>query len=74
MNFRQAAKVQTEYTDWLRLFIQTFRLRFVDFDKAWRVNFPSAERAQLYLSDGLHPSPAGHRRMAEEVLRQVFRH
>ena len=72
INFRRAAEIQSAYADWLRLFTQTFRLRFVDFDKTWRNDFSFAGRAQLYLSDGLHPSPAGHRRIADEILRQTF--
>lgn len=72
INFRRAAEIQSAYTEWLRLFTQTFRLRFVDFDKKWRKDFSPAGRAQLYLSDGLHPSPAGHRRIADEILRYIF--
>jgi lysophospholipase L1-like esterase len=72
IDFRRAAEIQAAYADWLRLFIQTFRLRFVDFDKTWRNDFSPAARAQLYLPDGLHPSPAGHRRIADEILQQIF--
>lgn len=73
LDFRRSAEVQKAYVEWLRLFIQTFRLRFVDFDKEWNTDFSSAGREQLYLPDGLHPSPAGHRRMAE-VISARFRH
>lgn len=73
LDFRRAAEIQTAYVDWLRLFIQTFRLRFVDFNEAWNTDFSSVEHAQLYLPDGLHPSPAGHRRMAEAVSARLRR-
>ena len=73
MDFRRAAEIQCAYTEWLRLFVQTFRLRFVDFDKVWNTDFSSVEHAQLYLPDGLHPSPAGHRRMAEAVSARLCR-
>lgn len=52
------------YIDWLRELCRVLRLRHVDFD---RVVGPEL------LMDGLHPSPDGHRVMAEEVIKSFGR-
>lgn len=65
----RAAAVSAEYIRWLNLFTGCFSLRRVDFS----AGFEKAG-SRLYLADGVHPSPEGHRVMADAVLRSgVFR-
>ena len=52
------------YIDWLRELCRALHLRHVDFA---RVVGPEL------LMDGLHPSPEGHRVMAEEVIQSFGR-
>lgn len=61
----RTAAAQTAYTEWLRLFVKTMRLRCVDFCAAFEQH---SNPASLYQSDGLHPNAAGHRLMAEALI------
>ena len=58
-----------EYVSWLRRFTAALSLRKVDFAAAFHEGGGARE---LYLADGMHPSPEGHRIMAEAVKRAFY--
>lgn len=65
VNFEQAAEQLEDYCYWLQRYCKGFGLNTIDF----RSDFLSQSgllRRELFL-DGLHPTPAGHRMMADRV-------
>lgn len=68
-DLQQTHKCGKEYVDWLRQFTATLSLRKVDFAAAF---CESETPRELYLADGMHPSPKGHRIMAEAVKRAFY--
>lgn len=67
-----AAEKTRSYIEWLRLFSGEFKLRMVDFAAAFDVYSRECGWSRAYFPDGLHPSVAGHRVMAEAAAAQKF--
>ncbi|MDR2180730.1 MAG: GDSL-type esterase/lipase family protein [Synergistaceae bacterium] len=63
-----AQEIGDDYAKWLRMFADVFNVQLVDFRGAFESVFKSVSdgerRHALYL-DGLHPTPEGHRLMAD---------
>ncbi|MDR1875029.1 MAG: GDSL-type esterase/lipase family protein [Synergistaceae bacterium] len=73
-NLADAVHAQTvgdEYAEWLRLFAGVFNIPIVDFRAAFEAASDVKRKRALYI-DGLHPTPEGHRLMAD-VLSAFFR-
>lgn len=66
VDFPAAAELIRGYRSWCRAYCRAFRIPFVDFYEDFLLPDGSADPA-LYLADGLHPAPEGHRRMARRV-------
>lgn len=61
-----------KYFDWMRLFVRTFRIPCIDFDRdyePWKQGKPDSE---VYASDGMHVSVPGHAVMYE-TAKATFR-
>lgn len=56
------------YAKWLRLFVNVFNIPLVDFRRAFESISDRERRQRLYL-DGVHPTPEGHRLMADVFCR-----
>ncbi len=63
VDFSSAELLLDRYAQWLADYCRAFGVPAVDFRRAF-VDDRGRVRRELYL-DGLHPSPEGHRRMAE---------
>ena len=63
VDFDRAAGLLEAYGDWLRAYCRVFHVKMADFPPLF-LDDGGHVRRELYL-DGLHPSPEGHRRMAE---------
>ncbi|MDR1979410.1 MAG: GDSL-type esterase/lipase family protein [Synergistaceae bacterium] len=63
-----AQNVGDEYAEWLRLFAGVFTIPVIDFRSAFQA-FSDAERNRELYIDGLHPTPEGHRLMADVLCR-----
>jgi lysophospholipase L1-like esterase len=60
----RAQKIGNEYAEWLRLFAGVFDITVIDFRAAFEAVTNTERRRALYI-DGLHPTPEGHRLMAD---------
>lgn len=69
VDFEKAAALLTEYCAWLKAFSASFGVVAVDFRSDFVDENGEAKR-QLF-SDGLHPTPEGHRLMAQRLLAQL---
>ncbi|MDR2175699.1 MAG: GDSL-type esterase/lipase family protein [Synergistaceae bacterium] len=67
-----AQKTGDEYAEWLRLFAGVFNIPVVDFRSAFEEVSDAEQRRALYI-DGLHPTPEGHRLMADVLCRKLTR-
>jgi lysophospholipase L1-like esterase len=63
----RSQKLGDEYVQWLRLFAGASDIPLVDFRRAFE---SASDPERLYL-DGLHPTPAGHRLMADVLCRRL---
>ena len=63
-----ARKASLRYIQWLRALVDAISLRKVDFAAAFAVA-PTQE--SLYQEDGMHPSAAGSRVMADAVIQAL---
>ena len=67
---QKAQALSRQYIHWLREFTAALSLRRVDFASAFCA---APELRVLYLPDGMHPSPLGHRLMADTVIHTMYR-
>ena len=68
-DFRRAEPLVRDYNRWLERFCEAFGVRMLDFRGDF-IGRDGQPRTELYL-DGLHPSPEGHRVMAERVAKVI---
>lgn len=68
-DFERASALLEEYRRWLYPFCEAFELKYVDFYSDF-VDEYGKVRKELFL-DGLHPSAAGHKKMAERLTEEL---
>jgi lysophospholipase L1-like esterase len=66
----RAQQVGDEYAEWLRLFAGVFNIPVIDFRSAFEAVSDAERKRALYI-DGLHPTPEGHRLMADVLCRRL---
>jgi lysophospholipase L1-like esterase len=66
----RAQEVGDEYAEWLRLFAGVFNIPVIDFRLAFEGVSDVGQKRALYI-DGLHPTPEGHRLMADVLCRKL---
>jgi lysophospholipase L1-like esterase len=64
----RSQEIGDEYAKWLRLFVNVFDIPLIDFRGAFESISDRERRQGLYL-DGVHPTPEGHRLMADVFCR-----
>jgi lysophospholipase L1-like esterase len=63
-------EIGDEYAEWLRTFAGVFKIQVIDFRAAFETISHIEQKRALYL-DGLHPTPEGHRLMAQVLCRRL---
>jgi lysophospholipase L1-like esterase len=67
----RAQRTGDTYAEWLRLFAGVFDIPVIDFRAAFEAVADAERRRALYI-DGLHPTPEGHRLMADVLCRKLL--
>ena len=65
-----AQKVGDEYSEWLCSFAHVFNIPVIGFRAAFKAVSDVERKRALYI-DGLHPTPEGHRLMADVLCRRI---
>ncbi|MDR1620888.1 MAG: GDSL-type esterase/lipase family protein [Synergistaceae bacterium] len=71
MDVERLQEIGDEYAAWLRRFVDVFGIPLVDFRAAFEA-VPEGEQKQALYIDGLHPTPAGHRLMADVLCHRLL--
>lgn len=66
MDSKRAVQLADDYCDWLKCFAKVFCFSYIDLHTPFKA-YVSERGSNAYLSDGIHPSAAGHLLIAREI-------